>query len=75
MPSPQPSSRPERKPEETGVADVRRAREAIAKQHGDDLAGHVAESNRIADAVREQLKLGPIVQPPQRRKPRSGTEG
>ena len=73
MPSPHPSPKPQR--EETGVADVRRAREAIAKQHGDDLAAHVAESNRIADVLREQLKLGPVVQPPQRRRPRSGTEG
>jgi hypothetical protein len=75
MPSPQPPPKPQRVSEETGVADVRRAREAIATQHGADLAAHVAESNRIADALREKLKLGPVVQPPQRRKPRSGTEG
>lgn len=61
--------------EETAVTDVRRAREAIAKQHGDNLAEHVAESNRIAEELREKLRLGPTVQPPVRQKPRSGTEG
>ena len=75
MPTPQPSPKPQPTSQDTGVADVRRAREAIAKEHGDDLAGHVAESNRIADALREELKLGPVVPPPQRSKPRSGTEG
>jgi hypothetical protein len=74
MTPPQPSTKP-RTPEQTGVTDVRRAREAIARQHGDDLAEHVSESNRIADTLREKLKLGPVVQPPPRRKPRSGTEG
>lgn len=61
--------------EETGVADVRRAREEIAKQHGGNLAEHVAETNRIAEALREKLRLGPVVQPPARRAPRSGTHG
>jgi hypothetical protein len=63
------------KPEETGVADVRRVREAIARQHKGNLADHVAESNRIADALRAKLRLGPTVQPPTRSAPKSGTEG
>ncbi len=63
------------KPQETGVSDVRRAREEIARQHGGDLAEHVAESNRIADQLREKLRLGRVVQPPPRRTPRSGTQG
>lgn len=63
------------KPDETGVADVRRVRESIAAQHGGNLAEHVAESNRIADELREKLRLGPVVQPPPRKTPRSGTGG
>ena len=43
------------KPEETGVTDVRRAREAIAKKHDGNLAEHIAESNRIADDLRESF--------------------
>jgi hypothetical protein len=64
------------KPEETGVTDVRRAREAIAAQHSGDLAEHVAKSNRIAEELRTKLRLGPVVQPPAhaRKKPRSGME-
>ena len=65
-------------PQETGVADVRHVREKIAKQHGGNLAEHIAESNRIAEALREKLRLGPVVPPPappSRRSPRSGTEG
>lgn len=61
------------KPEETGVADVRRVRESIARQHNGNLAEHVAESNRIADALRDKLRLGPVVQPPNRRTLKSGT--
>ena len=61
------------KPEETGVADVRRVCEAIAREHHGNLAEHVAESNRIADAVREKLRLGPVVQPPTHPAPLSGT--
>ena len=34
--------------EETGVADVRRAREAIARQHCGDFDEHVRETNRVA---------------------------
>jgi hypothetical protein len=63
------------KREDTGVADVRRARESIARQHNGNLAEHVAESNRIADALRDKLRLGPVVQPPGSRTPRSGTGG
>jgi hypothetical protein len=63
------------KPEETGVADVRRVRELIARQHNGNLAEHVAESNRIADALRDTLRLGPVVQPPTHRVPKSGTQG
>ena len=62
------------KPEETGVTDVRRVRESIARQHNGNLAEHVAESNRITDALRDTLRLGPIVQPPSRRSLKSGTE-
>ncbi len=61
--------------EDTGVTDVRRVRESIARQHGGNLAEHVAESNRIAEALREKLRLGPTVQPPARATPRSGTQG
>jgi hypothetical protein len=50
--------------EDTGVADVRRVRESIARQHNGNLAEHVAESNRIAESLREKLRLGPTVQPP-----------
>lgn len=63
------------KPEETGVADVRRVRESIARQHNGNLAEHVAESNRIADSLRDTLRLGPVAQPPAHRAPKSGTEG
>lgn len=62
-------------PEETGVADVRRVREAIARQHQGNLAEHVAESNRIAQELCAKLHLGPVVQPPARRASKSGTEG
>jgi len=63
------------KAEETGVADVRRVRESIARHHNGNLAEHVAESNRIADELRAKLRLGPTVQPPTRTAPKSGTEG
>jgi hypothetical protein len=66
---------PDEKPEESGVTDVRRVREKIAAQHGGNLAEHAAESNRIAEALRDKLGLGPIVQPPPRQSPRSGTGG
>ena len=71
-PNPRPSTE---KPDETSVADVRRVREQIARQHGGNLAEHAAESNRIAAELREKLRLGPVVEPPARRTPRSGTEG
>lgn len=61
--------------EESGVDDVRRAREAIARQHKGDLAAHIAETNRIGDELRKQGKLGPIVKAPPRGRKRSGTQG
>ena len=61
--------------ERTGVDDVRVVRERIAVQHGGDLAAHIAETNRIAEELRDQLRLGPIVSPPSRIKRQSGTEG
>ena len=62
------------KPEETGIADVRRVREAIAREHHGNLAEHVAESNRIADALRDTLRLGHVVQPPSRDAHKSGSK-
>ena len=50
--------------EETGVEDVRRVRERIAAEHRGDLAAHVAETNRIAEELRQRLRLGPVVKPP-----------
>ena len=50
--------------EETGVEDVRRVCEQIARQHAGDLAAHVAETNRIAEEVRRRLALDPVVPPP-----------
>jgi hypothetical protein len=66
---------PKDETELTGVDDVRRVREAIARQHRGNLAEHVLETNRIAEKVRERLGLGQTVQPPARTAPRSGTEG
>lgn len=65
----------EAKPDDSGVTDVRRVREEIARQHDGNLFEHAAESNRIASELREKLRLGPVVQPPARQAPRSGTEG
>ena len=65
----------ESKLEETGVADVRRVRESIARQHNGNLAEHVAESNRIAEGLRAKLQLGPVVQPRSREATKSGTGG
>ncbi len=61
-------------PDDSGVADIRRVRDAIARQHQGDLSEHVAETNRIAEALREKLRLGPVVQPPPRPR-KSGTQG
>jgi hypothetical protein len=61
--------------EKTGVDDVRRVREQIARQHNGNLAEHIAETNRIADEVRQHHQLGPVVKPPQGASQRSGTEG
>jgi hypothetical protein len=60
--------------EETGVDDVRRVREKIARDHNGDLAAHVAETNRIAEELRRRLRLGRVVPPPTGGQ-RSGTEG
>lgn len=72
--TPFPPKPQETKPEETGVADVRRVRESIARQHHGNLAEHVAESNRIAEELCGKLRLGPVVQPPARHASKSGTE-
>ena len=50
--------------EETGVDDVRRVREAIARQHKGNLAEHISESNRIARGIGKRIRLGRTVQPP-----------
>ncbi len=60
---------------ESGVTDVRRVRESIAREHEGDLAGHVAESNRIAESVREKLRLGRTIQPPSRPGQKAGAGG
>ena len=73
--TPQDAPKSDEKPEESGVTDVRRVREKIAAQHRGNLAEHAAESSRIAEALREKLGLGPVVQPPPRRAPKSGTGG
>lgn len=49
------------RPEEAGVADVRRVREAIAHQDNGNLAEHVSETIRIAEQLAEKLGLGPVV--------------
>ena len=36
-------------------------REQIAAQHKGNLAAHVAETNRIAEAFRDRLRLGRVV--------------
>ncbi len=61
--------------EETGVDDVRRVREQIARQHHGDFTAHVAETNRIAAELAARLHLGPVVPPPLGGRQRSGTEG
>jgi hypothetical protein len=60
--------------EETGVADVRRAREAIAREHGGNLKEHVEETNRIAEPIREKLGIKLVMPPPPPAR-RSGTGG
>lgn len=57
--------------EGTGVDDVRRVREQIAAEHGDDFVAHVAETNRIAEELRGRLNLGPVVQPPATEPPKN----
>lgn len=60
-------------PEPTAVDDVRRVREKIARAHGGRTAEQVEESNRIADELRERLKVRIVAAPPAER--RSGTGG
>lgn len=67
-------STPTTPPDETGVSDVRRVRESIARQHRGNLVEHVAESNRIANDLRAKLRLGPVIQPAARQRSKSGTE-
>ena len=61
--------------EETGVADVRRAREAIARQHGGNLQEHVEETNRIGEPIRKKLGIKLVMPPPPPPAQRSGTGG
>ena len=49
--------------EGTAVDDIRRVREKIAREHGDDFGRHIAETNRIAEAAHAQLGIK-IVPPP-----------
>lgn len=44
-------------PESTAVDDVRRVREKIARQHGGNLREHIAETNRIGEALRVKLNV------------------
>lgn len=60
--------------DDTGVADVRRVRDAIAAQYQGDLRRHVAETDRIVAPLIE--KLGLVERAPTRPTDRrSGTEG
>ncbi len=61
------------KPEPTAVDDVRRAREAIARQHQGNLRQHMEETNRIFEQMQAKLKLKLV--PPPSKSPRSGTGG
>lgn len=60
--------------EETGVADVRRVREAIARQHRGNFREHMEETNRIAEPIRKKLGIK-LVKPPRPPVRRSGTGG
>jgi hypothetical protein len=53
--------------EPTAVDDVRRAREAITRQHGGNLRQHMDETNRIFQEMRGRLNLK-VVPPVARRK-------
>jgi hypothetical protein len=50
-------NKPQHTQEETAVGDVRRVREAIARQHGGNLRAHVAETNRLFERVAPSLGL------------------
>ena len=43
--------------EPTAVDDVRRAREAIARQHGGNFRQHMEETNRIFQEMQARLNL------------------
>lgn len=43
--------------EETAVDDVRKVREAIAREHGNDLRKHAEETRRIAAELRAKLNV------------------
>ena len=58
---------------ETAVDDVRRVREAIAREHEGDLQGHIDETNRIGSEIAKKLNLRMATAPtPQAR---DGTAG
>jgi hypothetical protein len=58
-------------PEPTAVDDVRKVREAIARQHQGNLHQHMDETNRIFEQLREKLNLKETAPPA--KTPRSGT--
>jgi hypothetical protein len=60
-------------PQPTAIDDVRRVREAIARQHQGNLREHMAETNRIFEQMQAKLKLKVVPPPADPR--RSGTEG
>ncbi|MBC7782768.1 MAG: hypothetical protein H7144_02930 [Burkholderiales bacterium] len=61
--------------EPTAVDDVRRVREKISQQHEGDLCAHVAESNRLADALIQQLKLRAVPVPSRQQLPDDQVNG
>ena len=60
--------------EDSGVADVRRARDKIAAQYNGDLHKHVAETDQIVQPLLDKLGLKQGT-PAQRNDRRSGTAG
>lgn len=61
---------PER--EETPVDDVRRIRERLHRDAGDNIHKLIEDSKTVAEQYREKLRLK-VVQPPTRQKTRSRT--
>jgi len=43
--------------EPTAVDDVRRVREAIAREDGGDIRKHIETTNRIGEELRSKLKV------------------